>query len=444
MAAGDPPAGDFIVTSNPPARAAAILIVMLSATTILSQFFRSTLTVIAPELIVELKLTSEALGLANAIFFFALLAAQVPVGILFDRIGVRWTVGILAGLGVAGAIWHAMVRDGSELIAARFLLGLGFGGSFMSVIVLCSRWYPRARWATAMSWVFGLSMIGVVLAGTPLAVASQLVGWRTTFVVMSGVAAVVGLLFVCLVRDDPPGTIPSVRPPETLWAAFTGFAAIVRLPGLLRVLGLQTVAYAVMATIMGLWAGPYLHDVHGLDAVARGNVLIAMALAQTAGVLMFGPLDRIFDTRKWVAICGATATMLVLLALAAHPHPPTALAIVLLVVLCMTSSYGVAVVTHARTFYPDHLVGRGATTANMAQLFGCAMVPVVTGFIPSYFPKTVAGYSPVAYQWIFATIAASLAAGLLIYTTARDVKPSSQLGPEPFNPTSRKSGNMDT
>ena len=89
MAAGDPPAGDFIVTSNPPARAAAILIVMLSATTILSQFFRSTLTVIAPELIVELKLTSEALGLANAIFFFALLAAQVPVGILFDRIGVR-------------------------------------------------------------------------------------------------------------------------------------------------------------------------------------------------------------------------------------------------------------------------------------------------------------------------------------------------------------------
>jgi MFS family permease len=136
--------------------------------------------------------------------------------------------------------------------------------------------------------------------------------------------------------------------------------------------------------------------------------------------------------------------MLVLLALAAHPHPPTALAIVLLVVLCMTSSYGVAVVTHARTFYPDHLVGRGATTANMAQLFGCAMVPVVTGFIPSYFPKTVAGYSPVAYQWIFATIAASLAAGLLIYTTARDVKPSSQLGPEPFNPTSRKSGNMDT
>ena len=122
------------MTSNPPARAAAILIAMISATTILSQYFRSTITVIAPELIAELKLTPEALGMANAIFFFALLAAQVPVGILFDRIGVRLTVGILAGLGVVGALWHSMVRDGSELIAARFLLGLGFGGSFMSAI----------------------------------------------------------------------------------------------------------------------------------------------------------------------------------------------------------------------------------------------------------------------------------------------------------------------
>lgn len=413
-------------TSNPPAQAAAILIAMLSATTILSQFFRTSVTVLAPELIVELSLTPEALGMANAIFFFALMAAQVPVGILFDRIGVRLTVGSLAALGVAGALWHAVVRDGSELIAARFLLGLGFGGSFMSVVVLCSRWYPRNRWATAMSWVFSLSMIGVVLAGTPLAVAAHWLGWRTTFVVMAGVAAAVGLLFVWLVRDDPPGKVPVPNPPETLAAALAGFFAILRLPGLLRVLGLQTVAYAVMATIMGLWAGPYLHDVHGLDAVARGNVLIAMAVAQFSGVLAFGPMDRIFDTRKWVAMSGAVATILVLLALAANP--PTPLAIALLIGVCATSSYGVAVVTHARTFYPDHLVGRGATTANMAQLFGCAMLPVVTAFIPAYFPQTAAGYSPVAYQWIFATIAATLAAGLMVYATARDVRPSSQHG----------------
>ena len=42
------------------------------------------------------------------------------------------------------------------------------------------------------------------------------------------------------------------------------------------------VAYATMATLLGLWAGPYLHDVHGLDAVGRGHVILAMSCAQVA------------------------------------------------------------------------------------------------------------------------------------------------------------------
>jgi predicted MFS family arabinose efflux permease len=306
--------------------------------------------------------------------------------------------------------------------------------------VLCSRWYPRQRWATAMSWVFSLSMLGVVLAGTPLAVAAAWLGWRTTFVVMAGISALVGVLFFLLVRDDPPGVVRPPNPSETFLAALGGFIDVLRLPGLWRVLGLQSVAYAVMATVMGLWAGPYLHDVHGLDSVARGNVLIVMALGQTAGVLIYGPLDRLLDTRKWVAMGGASATILVLLALAARPHPPATLAIALLVALCAISAYGVTVVTHARTFYPDRLAGRGATTANMAQLLGCALVPIMTGFIPSFFPQAAAGYSPVAYQWIFATIAAALCLGLLVYATARDVKPSSQLGLAVLNDAGSKTG----
>ena len=412
------------VTRSPPLRIAATLLAMLSATTILSQFFRSSLNVIAPELIRDLALSPEVLGLANSAFFLALLTIQVPVGILFDRIGARLTVAGLALLSVGGALMHAIIETGAGLTLARFLLGLGHGGSFMSTIVLCSHWYPRERWSTVMSWVFALSMLGVVLAGTPLALASEHVGWRMAFVGAAGLSALTGLLFYLFVRDDPPGHASTPRRAEGVYEALAGFMHIVRLPGILRVLGLQTVAYAVMAGVMGLWAGPYLHDVHGLDAVARGNVLIAMAVAQTIGVLAFGPLDRLFDTRKWVAVSGAALTTAILIALAAQPQPPAWLAIVLLVALCGASSYGVHVVTHARAFYPPWLAGRGATTANMAQLLGCALIPLGTGFIPSLFPQTAMGYSPVAYQWIFATIAATLVAGLAIYLTSSDMKPS--------------------
>jgi hypothetical protein len=39
-------------------------------------------------------------------------------------------------------------------------------------------------------------------------------------------------------------------------------------------------AYATMLTVLGVWGGPYLYDVHKLDGVERGNVLLAMGAAQ--------------------------------------------------------------------------------------------------------------------------------------------------------------------
>ncbi len=406
-----------------PRGAVVALIGMLAATTVLSQFYRSSLTIIAPRLISELGLTPAALGFANACFFWALLAVQVPVGVLFDRVGARLTVTVLAAVSVAGAVLHAVAASGNDIAVARVLLGIGHGGSFMATVFLISRWYPRARWATALSWVFGLSMIGVVMAGTPLAAVTEAWGWRTAFAGMAVISGLIGLLFLLLVRDDPPGLSPPLRQPEGLLAAVAGFGAVLRLPGLLRVLGLQTVAYAVIATVMGLWTGPYLAHVHGLTAVESGNVLIVMAVANTLGVLVYGPMDRHFNSRKTVAIAGALLTLAALVLLALSPRPPLAVAVAGLVALSAVSAYGIVVVTHCRTFYPERLAGRGATTANMAQLLGCAGLPMLTGLIPAAFPVTEGRYSPVAYQWIFATIAAALAIGLAIYLTSKDAKP---------------------
>ena len=57
-------------------------------------------------------------------------------------------------------------------------------------------------------------------------------------------------------------------------------------------------------------------------------------------------------------------------------------------------------------------------------LLALALMPMLTSLIPAAFPMTARGYSPVAYQLIFASIAGSLAVGLAFYLTSRDAKPS--------------------
>ena len=63
-------------------------------------------------------------------------------------------------------------------------------------------------------------------------------------------------------------------------------------------------ASACTFTVQGLWGGPFLREVHGLSPIEAGNVLLVAVIAYQVGMLGFGPLDRLLDTRKWIAIGG--------------------------------------------------------------------------------------------------------------------------------------------
>ncbi len=400
-----------------------VLVALLAATTILSQFFRTALAVIAPELIGDLGLSPRMLGLANGGFFASLLVAQVAVGVAFDKVGPRRTVGLLAIFMAAGAGLHAVAMDGPQFVVARFVTGIGCAASFMSAVVLISAWLPPSRWSTGLSWVFGSSQLGILAAGAPLAYAAGTIGWRQTFLLTAVLAAMAGLLFYLFVRDRPPGAAPPVAIAAQP-GALDGLRQILAIPRILPVFSLFGVAYGAVATISGLWAGPYLKDIHGLGAGERGLVLTGMATIQMASVFAFGPLDRIFNTRKGVIVAGSMTTLALMVVLAALPAPPLWLAVTMLSAISASSAYGTVLLAHMRAHFSNQLAGRGATTGNIAQLAGAAVLPVLTGFIPSFFGDTANGYAPDAYRLIFVCLAACLAAGLAIYiVAARDIRP---------------------
>jgi MFS family permease len=417
---------DIAASARPKWTLAVALLAMLAATAILAQFFRTSTAILGPELIRDLDLSSEAFGVANASFFIALLLAQIPVGLAYDRFGPRLTVAALFVPMAAGAMLHGLADSGAQLAAARFVTGIGCAAGFTAGVVLVSRWFSRPSWSMTLSWLIALSHLGAVLAGTPLAAATGLIGWRFTFVVMGLVALLVGYLFLLVVRDRPPGAAPA-QPAATDGAgALSGLRQVMVMPGMGRLLIMFMVGYAVLVTVQVLWSGPYLHDVHGLDTLQRGHVLLGMAVAQTVGTLLVGPMDRILNTRKWVVAAAASLTLASLAVLAVVPVS-LPVAVGLLLVLSGSSTYGSVLYAQVRGLFPDHLAGRSATVTNMAPLLGASLLPTLTGFIPPLFPSQREGYSLLAYQSIFAMLAVCLALGLAIYLTARDVKP---IGPE--------------
>ena len=411
------------VMSAAASRAAGVF-ASIVAMVVLSQYFRTSLGVIAPELARDVDLTPESLGLINGSFFITLGLAQIPVGMAFDRYGPRLTITALTGLAMLGSLWFAAAQSAETLLAARVVIGLGCAGSFMGAVVLTSRWAAPDRFTQTLSWIFALSNLGTLVATTPLAAASEAIGWRATFVLAAVVTALTGSMFLLCVRDSPPGRMVAAAAPERLTAILRGLFQVWRTPNLGNVLAIHTVAYATLLTVQGLWAGPYLFDVHGMGSVERGNVLFAMAGATVLGILCYGPLDRRLNTRKWVVSAGALITVGLLTSLALLEHPPRWLAGGLLVLLGFVGSYGIVIVAHGRSLFPDRLVGRGVTTVNLAQAVGCAALPIITGAVVGLFPRESAGVtSETAYRAAFGCLGLILLVGLLLYQRASDSRP---------------------
>ena len=405
-------------------RAALVIMAALVATYVLSHFYRVSTSVIGPDLMRDLELSPEALSTLAAAFFLAFAASQIPIGMMLDRLGTRITIPTLLSFAVLGSLLFAAADSEAGLTVARGLMGIGCAGVFIGALVVCTRWFPPERFATLAALMVAMGNAGNLLATTPLAAASEYFGWRGAFVAMAVIAALVAVLGYLIIRDAPPGHAFLERETESLKSVLKGVGEVFRNPRLPVMFVMSAVTYSGMVTILGLWGGPYFHDVHGLGPVPRGNVLLLMTIALIIGTAATGPLDRYFDTRKGVALTGGVATVAILSLLALVPNPPLWQAALMLALFASFNGYGVIILAHGRTIFPDHLIGRGMTTLTIATMGGVAVIQWLSGRIVGAFAGEDGLVAPEGYRVMFAFIAVTLALALAYYSRTPDAKPS--------------------
>lgn len=382
----------------------------------LSQFYRSFMAVLTPVLTAELGATRADLSLASGIWFATFALAQFVVGVGLDRFGPRRTCSIMLALGAGGgALLFADATAPWMIVAAMALIGIGCAPVLMAAVFIFARTFRPAQLAVRTSWLVALGMAGNVVGTSPLASAADAYGWRA---VMAGLAAVTLLVAVAVllcVRD------PERAEPGDAGFGFAGYRELLRIRTIWLLAPLVALGYAPAASIRGLWAGPYLAEVYGVGTLVIGQVVLFMALAMVAGSLIYGPLDTILRTRKWVAVAGNTLGVAVILVLALNPAPGLGAVTILFVLIGMFGgAYGL-LMAHGRAFLPPHLTGRGMTLLNFFSIGGSAVLQFSTGAI--YTASYSAADPSAAYQALFWFYAASLVTAIAIYLFVPDARP---------------------
>lgn len=400
------------------------ILVCACLTYVISQFYRSANAVIGPDLMTELRLTPDDLGILTGAFFLTFSVSQLPVGIALDRWGPRRTILTTLAVALVGALAFANGRNLFELSVARVILGFGCAALLIGPLVLFSRWFPADRFAQISGILIAVGNLGVIASTAPLAWFSATFGWRAAFYVTAAITVLLIVMSFFVIRDHPDPQKAKSGAGESLADALRGVGTVIRHPAFPYLFVIIFTAYATFITILGLWGGPFLHDVHGLDSAARGNIMIFMAVGAAAGYFIWGPLDRVFNTRKWLLAAGVGGQVVCLAVIVAIPGLSLLNITILFTLLGILNGCSVMIFAHARSVFPPELVGRSMTTLNIGTMGGAAFQQIVTGYLMTW--QTPPGSSPdeTAYRIMFGLQAVWLLAALLFYLRTPDAKPN--------------------
>ena len=401
------------------------LIFLLASTLfLLSQFFRSSVAVIAPDLLVDPGLDAQGLGTVSAAFFYAFALMQIPIGLYLDSLGPRRTMTALSLVAAAGALIFAWGDTLGWLTLGRACLGVGMACNLMGTLKLLTLWFSPRQFATISAMVMSLGTAGNLAATTPLVLAVQAVGWRRTFVWMAVATALLTLVFFLVVRDRPradaeqaagPKAAPKLR--ETIDAA----RHLSRSAGF-WIISLGTFCrYGVYAAVQALWAGPFLMNIMGLPPVVAGNVLIMM----NVGLIMGSPLsgwlsDMVLVSRKKMIMAGLFGMGAILTALSLlPPGAGTIVVTVLFFGFGLMSSTGQIMYAHIKEMVPIEHAGLAMTGINFFTMLGVAVFLQGLGRLMTlFYPETALG--PQAFTGAFIFCAGCLLVMGLAYAMTRE------------------------
>mgnify|MGYP001249727426 CR=1 FL=1 len=377
---------------------------------VLSQFYRAFLAVLSPVLGRDLGAGADDLALSSGLWFLAFAAMQLPVGWALDTLGPRRTAAWLLGAaGGGGALIFALAQSPLHLHVAMVLIGAGCSPVLMAAYYIFGRVYSARAFATLAGATIGIGTMGNILGAWPLAWAAETFGWRETVMALAVVTLSVGVAMSFLVQD-PPAL-------EDDGNGRGSILDVLRIPAIWLILPLLFVNYAPAAGIRGLWVGPYYADVYGAGSVAIGHVTLLMAFAMVLGAFAYGPLDRIFGTRKGVALVGNAICVGCLLTLWAVPIPGFWASALLLAAVGLVGLSFPLLMAHGRSFFPPRVLGRGVTLLNLFSIGGVGVLQMISARVHGAAPATPA---EAQYSALFLFFALTLLAGVVIYAFSRD------------------------
>jgi len=324
------------------------ILAVLVCAALVSYLLRGNLSIAAPSMMADLKISELQWGWVMAAFPLGYALFQFPGGLWVGRVGPRRV------LLVIGAAWSGLMLLGclipstgsvslnvilGSLIVLQFLVGMAHAPVFPAIAAGIERWFPVGQWALPNGFSSAGLTVGLAATAALLPWLISLFEWRLAFAMLAP-AGLLSALLCYWYMSDSPALHPTVNPAERALIDHGREPASPstvgpRGPLWLRVLKdrnvlLITLSYSCMNFVFYVvfsWGYYYLVKVRGFAAQDAGFLTSLQWLGAGVGAIVGGlvcdRLCRRIGTRwgyRSTIVVGMLGSSALLLGVAYHPN----------------------------------------------------------------------------------------------------------------------------
>jgi MFS family permease len=381
----------------------------------LSYLYRVVNAVIAPDLIADIGVGPSDLGLLTAIYFIAFASFQLPLGILLDRFGPRKVESIILLFAAIGAFLFASAESLTGLVVGRAFIGFGVSACLMAAFKSFTQWFPKEKWPLVNGCQMAAGGLGALAATSPVEIALHFTNWRGLFYSLAALSLIVAVTIFFIVPEKK-----SSAPKEHFSDQLQGIKEIFTSGIFWKIAPLTTMSQASFLAIQGLWAGPWLTHVAGIERIQVANLLFWVAVSMIAGFILLGSLVGQLGKRgislEKSGVFGMTIFMVVQLLLIIGP---TRWYVPIWLAFGFFGTSGIIAYSSLSQAFPTNLSGRVTTALNLLVFVAAFAGQWVIGTIIGIFSKGLEdSFSPAGFHTGFGLMLLLELGGLAYYLFA--------------------------
>jgi ACS family D-galactonate transporter-like MFS transporter len=381
-----------------PTRARFGVLALITLATMLNYVDRSVMGVAQPSLVAELAIGPVLMGLIFSAFSWTYALAQIPGGLVLDRLGARLTYGLSLALWSLATMLHGLMSSVTGLFSARLALGIAEAPCFPANSRILSTWFPQAERARANGVYSVGQYVGLGFLIPLLTYIVATFGWRALFFIFGGIGLVYAFVWHALYREPHESRRANQAELEHIAAGgglagqagrFTlSWAAVRQLLRQRQILGASIGQFCGNSTLVFFltWFPSYLATERGMDWIRSGFAASLPYIAASVGVLVGGAISDGIIRRTGSATLGRklpiiTGLLLTSTMVLANFTPSNSLVIAIMSV----AFFGQGMVNLGWTLIadvaPKQLMGLTGGVFNFCANLAGIVTPLVIGFV---------------------------------------------------------------